>query len=168
MPNWCSNELCISAGSATTEEIIDFLKERIDRYRKRIQIVREETKMHPFQSDPSSVHRRLFDFDQLIPYPEEFAKRDRDSVTLSREEFKEKYGNDTDGFNSGGYEWCVNNWGTKWDAEDVTYVPERSTFYFNTAWGPVKPIISALHKRFPDATLYYEYYEHGADRKSVV
>lgn len=40
MPNWCSNELCISANAATTEAIIDFLKESINRYRMRIKLMR--------------------------------------------------------------------------------------------------------------------------------
>jgi hypothetical protein len=66
-----------------------------------------------------------------------------------------------DGFNSGGYEWCIDNWGTKWNATDAVWVGLHDTLYFDTPWGPVFPIISEIHKRFPKTTIYYEYYESG-------
>ena len=32
------------------------------------------------------------------------------------------------------YDWCVQNWGTKWDASELD--GDEGAFHFNTAWGP--------------------------------
>lgn len=35
------------------------------------------------------------------------------------EAYKAKWGTDKNGYNSGGYEWCQDAWGTKWNAYAV-------------------------------------------------
>ena len=182
MPNWCRNEIRFGVydyndSDVILEEVLEFLKETIPNYNHRVNVARRayERKLKeakekaggegnrwwfPFEKEVKQ--RRLFDFNNLIPYPEKFGKRDDDAQLLSRSEFIEKYGDDRDGFNSGGYEWCVANWKTKWDAVDPVWVEQHKTFHFDTAWGPSLPIVSALHKRFPTLHIYYEYYERGA------
>ena len=63
-----------------------------------------------------------FDFNRFIAYPEEFRRIDE----IAEAWLKEHAGRPTtirarpkDGFNSGGYEWCYANWGTKWPASRV-------------------------------------------------
>jgi len=103
-----------------------------------------------------------FNFSAVIPYPEKFDRRDKDAKEMKREEFTKKYGDWKDGFNSGGYEWCIANWGTKWGAYQVARRDYESIcITFQTAWSPAPKIIAELHKRFPDCRLSLEYFECG-------
>ena len=63
------------------------------------------------------------------------------------------------------YNWCVNNWGTKWDAGTAHRVetPGSLTYYFNTAWAPPEPVIERLSELFPKATIRHAYDEPGMD-----
>ncbi|MBX9578998.1 MAG: hypothetical protein K2X87_01710 [Gemmataceae bacterium] len=117
----------------------------------------------------------LFDFNRFVPYPEEWERMDRE-----REGFFDRWRglspaereNATippDGFNSGGYEWCVENWGTKWNACGVQ-IGERSEWtgdvsqdlHFETAWSPPEPVIKRAAELFPDLTFTLRYFERGA------
>ena len=56
-----------------------------------------------------------FDFDKVIPYPEHYAEADQQRREdkdngLSWDECR------PDGYNHGGYEWCIEHWDTKWNA----------------------------------------------------
>ena len=58
----------------------------------------------------------------LIPYPKEYAELDKIAdkwqkdftESEDKELFLKENAQPKDGFNSGGYEWCIDNWGTKW------------------------------------------------------
>ena len=118
MPNWCENELTISGPDV----------------QKVLNAIRSEA-----HDDEDA---RLLDFDKIIPYPEPYRALDQRA-----HEYQEKLRaidkNDPDqqsklealaaeydaepgapwikdGFNSGGYEWCCDQWGTKWNATHVT------------------------------------------------
>jgi len=70
------------------------------------------------------------------------------------------------------YDWCVENWGTKWDVYEVEIL-ERSwndkspplalmdhtkakfTFVCNSAWSPPVPIWEALYEAGLDVTAFY-------------
>lgn len=67
-----------------------------------------------------------------------------------------------DAYNRGGYDWCVEHWGTKWGVYDVTLVDEGDDYLvynFMTAWSPPKPVIAGMGKRFPSLDFVLEYYE---------
>lgn len=54
------------------------------------------------------------------------------------------------------YNWCCNNWGTKWNAVD-TYISysdkdQVGTIQFDTAWDEPEPVLISLSKKFPDYT----------------
>lgn len=78
---------------------------------------------------------RLFDFNKIIPTPDDIYQGD-----LGEQE-KLKYGDKT------WYEWNIKNWGTKWNAYSVGYT--YSAIHFETAWGHPFPVIKALSKMFP-------------------
>lgn len=61
------------------------------------------------------------------------------------------------------YEWCCNNWGTKWNAHN-TEIPDKntSTVYFDTAWSRVIKLIQKLSEMHPDCKFEYEYAEEQA------
>jgi hypothetical protein len=62
--------------------------------------------------------------------------------------------------------WSIENWGTKWDADDVQVVDEDEdsiTYSFDTAWSPPEPICEALRDKFPDLHISWFYRESGME-----
>jgi hypothetical protein len=55
------------------------------------------------------------------------------------------------------YDWCCNNWGTKWDACNVDYEEYDGivTFAFDTAWSPPLPVYEALADMGFEVQAYY-------------
>lgn len=131
---------------------------------------------------------REFDFNNLIPYPEEYRQLDELSWEYSRQfnaiadddprrdeklaalahEFGVKHGEPwlRDGYNSGGYEWCCDHWATKWNSSQIVVEtnpdePRSAVIHFDTAWCPPLPVIRVLAKRFPDHEFCLEYFEGG-------
>jgi hypothetical protein len=60
-------------------------------------------------------------------------------------------------------DWCVNNWGTKWQTTDCELDDKRQfgfcEFRFSTAWSPPVPIVDCLAQSFPDLTFELSYWE---------
>jgi hypothetical protein len=137
MPNHCENDLYIDGPKERVAELLAFIG--------------------------ADKEKPEFDFNAVIPYPAEYAQRDEDARTMGRDAFEAKYGSRHDGFNSGGYEWRINNWGTKWGAYQVQRRDRHGVcITFRTAWSPGLPVIAELHKRFPECGLSLEYFERGA------
>lgn len=88
----------------------------------------------------------LLDFNTAIPYPQVFL--DIDSVALRCAQEGKPL--PRDGFNSGGYEWRVENWGTKWPSYSVRTFTDEGIFIarFETAWEPPVPVIKAWSEQF--------------------
>lgn len=53
------------------------------------------------------------------------------------------------------YEWCINNWGTKWNACEP-YVSDNF-IEFETAWSFAEPIVRKLSEKFPNIAFNVEY-----------
>ena len=138
MPNHCCNDLYVTGPE---EEVAALL-----------------TAIGAASSEPA------FDFSVVIPYPKAYADLDNEYIALGYEAFHKKYGPDAkDGFNSGGHEWRIDHWGTKWEAHNVVRrdVDGLVCVSFRTAWQPPCPVIPELHRRFPKCTLHLEYFEGG-------
>lgn len=120
-----------------------------------------------------SSDKRPIDFKKIIPYPAEWEKADTEM-----REWEERVNQlppedrravdwskrPKDGYNQGGYEWCIQNWGTKWNAGDtdiITIGEYEAIFKFDTAWSPPIPVISKLSEMFPAYGFQLEYYEMG-------
>jgi hypothetical protein len=58
------------------------------------------------------------------------------------------------------YDWCVENWGTKWNSYDGNVTEDGISF--NTAWAPPTPVIVALAKKI-GKSLRLIYDEPGMD-----
>ncbi|NBT76266.1 MAG: hypothetical protein EBT15_09935 [Betaproteobacteria bacterium] len=59
------------------------------------------------------------------------------------------------------YNWNINNWGAKWDAND-TYIERADTnlsISFETAWSPVEPVVVRLSLQFRHLHFSYSYEE---------
>lgn len=112
----------------------------------------------------------LFDFNKFIPYPQKYIDQDA-AVEAERKAWREQpeatrgpCPRTKDGFNSGGYEWCIANWGTKWNAGDVRlgdHDDYEAYLHFSTAWGPPSPVIVAASDMFPNLDFELVYYEKG-------
>lgn len=119
---------------------------------------------------------------RVIPYPEKFKEMDDahharygywNSHTPEQQEQSVKdMKNGTyikDGFNSGGYEWCVENWGTKWGFYNTTVSDIQKMhdgkfileYHVQTAWAPAIPVIVALSEQFPNVTIKYWFEDEG-------
>lgn len=96
-----------------------------------------------------------FDFNKILPYPAKFAEMDK--------EVDEKGINHSKGFNSGGYEWCLGNWGTKWNAVEPSVATDGKSISFDTAWSPSIPVTIALSELFPTLKFTHRYEEGGCD-----
>lgn len=153
MPNWCENELTVSGPKADIERLLQ--------------------KVHGEKED------EVLDFNKVIPYPEKFRAMDRKAreharmiTQMSAEELQKyvkKHGSSIpkDGYNSGGYEWCVHTWGTKWNADEciIRRGAKSVKFLFNTAWSPSIPITDVLAQQFPTLRFKHEYWECGMGYK---
>lgn len=54
------------------------------------------------------------------------------------------------------YDWCCNNWNTKWNAIDSQLVGSDS-LYFQTAWSPAVPVILKLSEMYPDIAINFKW-----------
>ena len=58
------------------------------------------------------------------------------------------------------YDWCVINWGTKWNACDTRFNDiNKADVCFDTAWTPPLPVIKSLSEQYPEQTFHFEFAE---------
>lgn len=85
-----------------------------------------------------------------------------DELEAKLDELKARHGADN------WYDWCINNWGTKWDAchaaiERVPYVlagpqsKDRVEISFDTAWAAPERVIHALVRKYPNLNFVHSY-----------
>jgi Ferredoxin-like domain in Api92-like protein len=147
MPNWCDCDLYIKGPKDHLEE---FLKS-----------VRSEDS--------------LFDFGQLVPYPRYYLELDQVADAWRKKPPEERTEPcPLDGYNQGGYGWCIRHWGTKWNAvevqegkrakewrrHDTTF--QRVVLHFQTAWSPPLPVIVRASQCCPELVFDLRFFECGA------
>ena len=123
MPNWAENELTITGPDV--QKVLNTI----------------------CSESSADDEARTLDFDKIIPYPKIYKELDQRS-----HEYQEKFlaiGKDDperqdklnalsaeygvepgtpwlkDGFNSGGYDWCCENWATKWNARGISLTTRK-------------------------------------------
>ena len=146
MPNWCENDLTIEGKL-----------ERLQEFREKLRGQNRNGEDTPLNEDA------------LIPYPEEFRKMDTEASQYLKEHPDDWRNAPKDGFNSGGYERCIQNWGTKWgfcrvqEPELRKYGDDEGTlvYQFDTAWSPPLPLIKKMGELFPDLVFDLRYFEGG-------
>lgn len=58
------------------------------------------------------------------------------------------------------YDWCINNWGTKWNAygyDTGAEYMDLDVLAFRTAWNAPRPILEKLSEMYPDITFEHEW-----------
>jgi hypothetical protein len=143
MPNYCNNVVEIRGPAAQVKALVD--------------------------------HK--LDFQQIHPYPPELdITAGREGPDDSLEQIRlvaaeksnlKKYGH------KNWYDWCVNNWGTKWNAGgdnpdmmvDYDYDEDGDTvialFQFDTAWAPPLGVLEKLMDTHPELSIECRYHEPG-------
>ena len=74
-------------------------------------------------------------------------------------------------FSDVGWDWCVDHWGTKWNACNIACTWDDNpqckhkfmvTYNFDTAWSPMSTeLLMAMKKKFPSLKFEYEFTECG-------
>jgi hypothetical protein len=106
--------------------------------------------------------------DSIIPYPDTFKQLDEAAhkwESDNKDNPKADYRTcPRDGFNQGGYEWCKENWGTKWGTyagRGIKFTTRGVTLRFNSAWSPPTPVITKLAAICPALRFQMDSYERG-------
>ena len=135
MPNWCTGELTVTGD-----------REELDKFRKH-------------------MGKEGLNADKVIPYPLEFKLKDKAAARYEKAHPGDWQGRPKDGFNQGGYDWCCENWGTKWGFCDVEVLTNKKDDYaeyaFSTAWGSITPVIKRMGKLFRKLKFSYAFKEEG-------
>lgn len=142
-PNWCENDLIVKGDN----EVLQKFKQYV------------------------ASERSAFDFNKIIPYPEQYSVADEAARIWEENKANKNWADrPKDGFNQGGYDWCVSNWGTKWWVQDVDVRQggKELLYYFSTAWAPPEPIIKLLIEKFSELKFSLKYYEAGGGFRGVL
>ncbi len=141
MPNWCSNEVSIIAENEEgTEELKQFIKDC-------------------FTEEEEGDEKPLLDFEKVIPYPDSAPPKYPQAINIE-EQMKHPF---SKWYNDFGYDWCIENWGTKWNAcEQVNVLGEEEIdLDFQTAWSPPQGIYKKIQTRLPNCSISWFYREDG-------
>ena len=155
MPNWCANSLKLIATTAESES-------------KLSEIVRELARA-------AAADRNPVIFNLIKPVPQALnivVGFSGDAAEQAEREATYKVNLDNYGY-ANWYDYCVAEWGTKWEASDATYDIEgnKITIYFDTAWSPPIGIYHALENMGFDVEAtyveqgmgYIGFYKNGTD-----
>ena len=139
MSDWCYSKFFVTGK-----------KESVLKFKKHAQTKTDDNK------------KIVLDANRFIPYPEKYRKMDE-----AARRYKEKHGRkstQTNGFNSGGYEWCLDNWGTKWGIFHALIDNEHKNkdklcleYSFITANSPCIPVVKKMAQMFPDLNFVYKF-----------
>ena len=159
MPNWCECDLRVEGNKAEIEKFKEAAKT---------------------QTPEDGQEPDVLDAESFIPYPARFKALDdqaaawaRDNTVDGKQFGRLKEGASyadapKDGFNSGGYDWCCENWGTKWGISRPELVEEDQwedtvtvTYTFQCAWSPCTPVIAKMSEMFPTLEFDFRFFERG-------
>ena len=147
MPNWCYNRVNVYGDSNT----VDQLKEIYDIF---------ENNNDPFH--------KIFPIPDFKNIPNEKGELPilEQKLNPDGSVFYETY-NFPDGTNDDRwYHWCIDNWGTKWEADITGFeVQDYDTLEveFQTAWSPPQGVVEKLREKFPELTFQCFYDEPGCE-----
>ena len=177
MPNWCRNTV-----------IIEGPKRKINEFINKVTTIGE-----------TPVETNHFDFEKILPVPEDLNVEKSSVGDLGLKMLTRPNDEDTERFEKMDseykaraiklgsiyrkniekhgcltwYEWCCNNWGTKWNSsatEEWTIsenFPGCMKVCFDTAWGPPYELIAEASRQYPDITFRISSDEPGMQMKGT-
>ena len=135
MPDWCNNSTTIHGDQETLTRFMEAITLNGD--------------------------RSTYDLTLLFPIPEDlqiisdFFRRDGDDDPEYQELLKKYEANKAKYGHSNWYDWCLENWSTKWSPRieewTINDYPNGSEIsaYYETAWSPADGLICEVSKQFP-------------------
>ena len=121
--------------------------------------------------DNDNNEELLLSANKFIPYPQKFIDMDKDAHNHVK--VNGKYV--VSGYRSGGYNWCIENWGTKWEIFDCVIKSEnysknnsKIVYSFNSACSPITKVILAMANKYPELTFKLRYYERSMGFKGIL
>ena len=68
------------------------------------------------------------------------------------------------------YDWCIENWGTKWNCHTVEFEEDGNQlrYEFDTAWSPPEGIYWKLKELFPTVNISWFYREEGVEMAGYI
>lgn len=161
MPNHIQNRVHLVGDESTIEQVCNFIKGKeivfdfntVITMPEELNITSDGWLMpleNPF-SRGANFYKHINDLKQhLEKFPE--LREDTESNFIQGIKNFLKYGFAT------WFEWCVENWGTKWNAYSQDDSRNTSdTIFFQTAWSAPIPVLVALSKKFPTVNFVFAY-----------
>ena len=140
MPNWCDNTATIYG----TKEVLEAIVEK------------------------AKIQEEAFSMEQFMTVPE-FPEKDKvlTGSKLESESFKNALIGNTNYAYDNWYDWCIGNWGTKWDMSE-SYVSAivqdgdrfKVMLSYSTAWSPNNTFWTTFSELYP-VEITHRYYEEG-------
>jgi hypothetical protein len=182
MPDWIENVLEINGDAEEVNEVIETIKG--DPYKDGRERKIDFNKISPMppELDIEASDRGKIAHFLLFGYSDEFYNQNniieihKRFSELSLQEQKEAvdiglaYQQNLIKHNSRTwYEWCWENWGTKWNADHFEIRNSPNLICFRTAWEPRICLMKKLSTMFPKVTLRFSYTEpHYDDYEQVI
>ena len=142
MPNYCDNELTVTGPPKKLRE-----------FRLKVSTMPEDLGTQTVEQQVvdrllkrEDKEGRIIDADRIKPYPEGL------------------------NYDKQGYNWCRENWGTKWNFVEPTLArriegdpdkPVSLHYKFLTAWSPPTPLVQKMGEMFPELRFVLNYWEGG-------
>ena len=150
MPNHCYNRVQISNDAEDNSKQFDELVAIFESQKPFSQII------------PIPDFSKIKNEDGELPVIVEH-KNDKGELMFTTSEFPKSKKSD-----SRWYDFCVQYWGTKWEAydfatEDIDKDCEVAEFSFNTAWAPAEGIFEKIRQDYPDVGISWFYDEPGME-----
>ena len=147
MPNWCDNKLRVSG---PIEDVVNFKRHAVGHPVIWPRPSYEKQEDYDKRVEETQKMKVLLTFSKFVPVPEDVLKKE---------------------YSMEGYNWCVNNWGTKWDLGDEGMTVEEDgkvlIYRFTTAWSPPIPVVIAMSEQFPRLRFSIRFREDGMGFKGI-
>ncbi len=192
MPNYCSNKVTLCGDAATVYEMAVFLREQDSPFSfNKVTPLPEALESAQSGSDEQYYKVKYGDWKEVASFgyltAQGFSFETRDALLQYLKEVRPSvnidaiadryHENMTKYGHMSWYSWCVENWGTKWNAGSVSCdttvgnmellasaqdtSPVEITYTFDTAWSPPTPVIAKLSEMYPTVSITHSYIEEG-------
>ena len=158
MPNWCSNTLMVQGSGKPMDKFIKQCDMQEDENGYGGQVTELLSKFYPMPIELSDQVSGACTIDGKKVRV--WRVVDGENVAIDEKtiaDWKKRFGTDN------WWDWCVNNWGTKWDvtAEEDWRDDEVIHLRFESAWSPPVAWLEQVAAQFPKLTFKLKYEEEG-------
>ena len=146
MPNWCRNRITV------------YGNEQTDKIKEVVKIFESETPFNYIFPQPD--WKNTPNENGELPVLEQHKHPETGKIVWETYNFPDGKNDDR------WYHWCIDNWGTKWEADVTGFeVQDYDTLEveFQTAWSPPEGVVRKLREKFPELTFQCFYDEPGAE-----